>query len=174
MLLRMLLATAGTIMIVGCAAVPAQPKPSSDSPTNPAAVEAPVPLRSQTLALNEDMLPRPATNPKELMPEMSGMGHGMGGMQHDMKGMQHGHDMEGMKHVPPATQPGENAAISAPRWTPTTISTTGPATAPTLYTCKMHPEVISNQPGKCPKCGMNLVPKRDAKQPEHSGHGGRQ
>ncbi len=25
------------------------------------------------------------------------------------------------------------------------------------YTCPMHPEVISNKPGKCPKCGMNLV-----------------
>ena len=24
------------------------------------------------------------------------------------------------------------------------------------YTCPMHPEVISNTPGKCPKCGMNL------------------
>jgi rubrerythrin len=27
-----------------------------------------------------------------------------------------------------------------------------------LYTCPMHPEVISDQPGKCPKCGMDLVP----------------
>ncbi|MFP3595277.1 multicopper oxidase domain-containing protein [Chryseobacterium sp. SIMBA_029] len=25
------------------------------------------------------------------------------------------------------------------------------------YTCPMHSEVISNQPGKCPKCGMDLV-----------------
>ncbi|HMG83324.1 MAG TPA: heavy metal-binding domain-containing protein [Ferruginibacter sp.] len=25
------------------------------------------------------------------------------------------------------------------------------------YTCPMHPEVISNKPGKCPKCGMDLV-----------------
>lgn len=28
-----------------------------------------------------------------------------------------------------------------------------------LYTCVMHPEVISDKPGKCPKCGMELVPK---------------
>jgi len=27
------------------------------------------------------------------------------------------------------------------------------------YTCVMHPEVISDKPGKCPKCGMDLVPK---------------
>ncbi len=25
------------------------------------------------------------------------------------------------------------------------------------YTCSMHPEVIMDAPGKCPKCGMNLV-----------------
>ena len=29
----------------------------------------------------------------------------------------------------------------------------------TLYTCTMHPEVISDKPGDCPKCGMTLVPK---------------
>ena len=27
----------------------------------------------------------------------------------------------------------------------------------TKYTCKMHPEVIQDHPGKCPKCGMTLV-----------------
>jgi rubrerythrin len=30
------------------------------------------------------------------------------------------------------------------------------------YTCPMHPEVITNKPGKCPKCGMTLV-KMEAK-----------
>lgn len=29
-----------------------------------------------------------------------------------------------------------------------------------LYTCVMHPEVISGKPGKCPKCGMDLVLKK--------------
>jgi hypothetical protein len=24
------------------------------------------------------------------------------------------------------------------------------------YTCPMHPEVRSDKPGKCPKCGMDL------------------
>ena len=28
----------------------------------------------------------------------------------------------------------------------------------TLYHCPMHPTYISNQPGECPICGMNLVP----------------
>jgi Cu(I)/Ag(I) efflux system membrane fusion protein len=28
-----------------------------------------------------------------------------------------------------------------------------------IYTCTMHPEVVSDKPGKCPKCGMTLVKK---------------
>ena len=28
-----------------------------------------------------------------------------------------------------------------------------------IYTCPMHPEVLSNQPVTCPKCGMELVPR---------------
>src|SRR5579884_3205973 len=26
------------------------------------------------------------------------------------------------------------------------------------YTCPMHPQIISDTPGKCPICGMDLVP----------------
>lgn len=29
----------------------------------------------------------------------------------------------------------------------------------TVYTCPMHPEVRSDKPGRCPKCGMKLVPE---------------
>ena len=29
----------------------------------------------------------------------------------------------------------------------------------TVYTCPMHPEVVSDKPGKCPRCGMDLEPK---------------
>ena len=32
------------------------------------------------------------------------------------------------------------------------------------YTCPMHPEVVTEKPGKCPKCGMTLVEKTDKKQ----------
>lgn len=35
-----------------------------------------------------------------------------------------------------------------------------PASESVTYTCPMHPEVVSDKPGQCPKCGMNLVPKK--------------
>ena len=109
MLLRTLLGAA-TMLLVGCAAVPDQPPPSPDSPASPSAAEAPIPARSQALALTSATLPD--------------------------------------------------------------VRTTSPTTTPAVYTCEMHPEVLSNQPGKCPKCGMKLVPTRSAMQPQHRGHGG--
>lgn len=30
-----------------------------------------------------------------------------------------------------------------------------------LFTCQMHPGVIKKMPGKCPKCGMQLVKKQE-------------
>jgi len=45
------------------------------------------------------------------------------------------------------------------------------------YTCPMHPEINQDKPGRCPKCGMNLVNARslmDTSSPrhnmDHSGH----
>lgn len=35
---------------------------------------------------------------------------------------------------------------------------TGAVAPGTIYTCPMHPEVRSDKPGNCPKCGMKLVP----------------
>src|SRR5947199_9969459 len=29
------------------------------------------------------------------------------------------------------------------------------------YTCPMHPEVVTDRPGNCPKCGMKLIPKKE-------------
>ena len=41
------------------------------------------------------------------------------------------------------------------------------------YTCPMHPEVVQDEPGSCPKCGMTLVPREtsDTAEPHHGmGH----
>ncbi len=37
-----------------------------------------------------------------------------------------------------------------------------PATPNTKYTCPMHPEVVQDGPGSCPKCGMALEPLQPA------------
>jgi len=41
---------------------------------------------------------------------------------------------------------------------------------PDQYTCPMHPEVIQNKPGKCPICGMDLVPLQKQKQAAKDKH----
>ena len=64
--------------------------------------------------------------------------------------------------APDTTRPAANPAgqTSGPISTPsnTNSPSAGQPAAKQLYTCPMHPDVISDQPGKCPKCGMNLVP----------------
>lgn len=35
------------------------------------------------------------------------------------------------------------------------------------YTCPMHPEVVKDAPGKCPKCGMDLIPLKSVHEVEH-------
>ena len=40
-----------------------------------------------------------------------------------------------------------------------------------IYTCPMHPEVRETRPGKCPGCGMDLIPeKKKAAADEHAVH----
>lgn len=41
---------------------------------------------------------------------------------------------------------------------------------PVTYTCSMHPEIHSNKPGNCPKCGMKLIKEKGTINPDdHEG-----
>jgi Cu(I)/Ag(I) efflux system membrane fusion protein len=43
--------------------------------------------------------------------------------------------------------------------THTSESTNGESEDATIYTCSMHPSVEQDEPGDCPICGMDLIPK---------------
>ena len=56
---------------------------------------------------------------------------------------------------------GIDVKVLSPKSVTDTKAVRSPATLPTTqaasYTCIMHPEVIVNNVGKCPKCGMKLI-----------------
>ncbi|MEM9594150.1 MAG: efflux RND transporter periplasmic adaptor subunit [Acidobacteriota bacterium] len=39
-----------------------------------------------------------------------------------------------------------------------------------LWTCPMHPEILQDEPGSCPICGMDLVTVEGAPTDDHAGH----
>lgn len=93
--------------------------------------------------------------PKNTLPMMTGTGQfgpiEMGGMFTILK-IRDGitsYEDPGWYKNPPGTVAHAVVGASAAR-----------VATPVLYTCVMHPEVISDKPGKCPKCGMKLVPKK--------------
>ena len=55
-----------------------------------------------------------------------------------------------------AAPPDKVLAIVAEMDDPHAEAVTGPVT----YACPMHPEVVSDQPGRCPECGMKLMASR--------------
>ncbi|HVE70523.1 MAG TPA: heavy metal-binding domain-containing protein [Thermoanaerobaculia bacterium] len=78
---------------------------------------------------------------------------------HQTRGITPGQDRENPPSPMPATRDGSTSNTSAA----TDHSQHGGAAtrvAATIYTCPMHPEVTSDKPGTCSKCGMTLVKKK--------------
>jgi len=79
---------------------------------------------------------------------------------HQMRGITPGEDRENPPTPMPATRDGSSGAPATDHSQHGAMATpqVKPAAA-TVYTCPMHPEVTSDKPGTCPKCGMALVKK---------------
>jgi Cu+-exporting ATPase len=61
------------------------------------------------------------------------------------------------KYAAPAAKPEGHSCCGAKAHRPTQPPTQ-PTTEAVKYTCPMHPEVVQDGPGTCPKCGMALEP----------------
>jgi len=62
-------------------------------------------------------------------------------------------------HEPTTPEHAGHQHGAAPATSASAVSTDA-GSAAVVYVCPMHPEVTSSSPGKCPKCGMTLVPKK--------------
>lgn len=49
------------------------------------------------------------------------------------------------------------------------LNSVSDSTITKTYTCPMHPEVISDKPGDCPKCGMELELKENKEKSDTKG-----
>jgi rubrerythrin len=130
-----------THWLIGCA-TNFQPPPLPA--TNPASVEAkesvtPVarPMLGRdalTQKTNERLAANTPGNPSFEPSEMEQMHHGMSGM-------------EGMKHDKTGTAKMDSGKM--------------PKSGKVYYTCKVHPEIHQDKPGKCPICGLTLFKKEE-------------
>ena len=116
----------------GCAGTPTSPTLTNDHPASADAPSSPMPAMSNVLRQADPIAPAASSGgPDAGQQQHGGMSHGMNGM---------GRMQDGASNAPSgaASQPAQPSAAAA-------------------YACPMHPEVTSDKPSKCPKCGMKLV-----------------
>ena len=122
-------------LILGCARqTPPRPELDPANPSAPSTPSTPVQLGGKPFAAG-------VMTGAVLIGEPQGRSEkeSQGGMMHGAHGgMMHGADSQGQ-------MPGGMNSVTT--------------TAAQQYTCPMHPEVVQDHPGKCPKCGMDLIPR---------------
>jgi hypothetical protein len=130
------------ILLANCASQP-PPRPSAIDPANPAAQESPAPVLTPLVGPGAAAAsPPPASTPP------AAADHGG-----------HEHGASDAPAAPDATVPAEPApGASGTEHAHDHAKQKSKAKEAMTYTCPMHPEVVSPKPGKCPKCGMKLVP----------------
>ena len=146
------------LLLTGCAGGPGGTANEALPPTHPAspaAAEAPPPARSETLSLR-DTDPAPASPGPQVDAAATGDGHA-GHEAHE------GHGSHGVRTCKssPGADHGHHGHHEGGTATPPAAAAS-PATRPATYTCPHHPEVVSERPGECPKCHMDLE-KKDGK-----------
>lgn len=164
----LLLAGLGSLSLAGCAITPPSASTSPNDPSNPHAAEAATgPLRPGLVAGAKTYLsPKQGADAQQMqhgdMAGMSGMDHSkMGGMdQGKMQGMDHSKmgEMTGKAGAP--RNPAEQEVAREMKHEAAPAVPTGEqlqSMHPADYTCPMHPDIHSDKPGKCPKCGTTLV-----------------
>lgn len=141
--------------------MPASPESAPELPQRPAGI------------LQPDPLDAPAATSVIDAQRSAEMARGMGGGdldfgEHGEHGGHGGHGAGTYRHVDAGRGPGayEGSEPQVPEAGPQHHDHgAGPGTAAgesaAVYVCPMHPEVTSNTPGTCPKCGMALVERRE-------------
>jgi hypothetical protein len=155
-MLRIVLLLAG-LGLVACGERPVVEVPVTH-PAHVDAMQAPLPLASSTLALPANThepagfdVPRHQLD--EPHPHADATPSIIEEHQADPSGASAGPAHDHAEHVDDAHQAHqEHAGVDA-----------GQGTTPDTgkWTCPMHPEVLSDQAGRCPTCNMKLVPKKD-------------
>ncbi len=116
-------------------------------------VNAPKTAPAKKGASKSTLMKKPASKEEitELVKEMKGVVKEMKTTAAEMKGLVQ--EMRGSTNVNEKDHREEHQIHQMTRDNPDT----GKTVTKVAYTCPMHPEVQSDQPGKCPSCGMTLI-----------------
>lgn len=149
----MLLAIATTLLVSCVGTVIETP---SNHPANPSARAAPPQKPAAAL--------KPGFDPFEAYPDEAATEPPPTDAPHHHHGGHSDHVMPADSGAP-ASAAADHAGHS-PSGAPQ--SGQAPSKPPPSFTCPMHPEIVRDAAGRCPICGMNLVPKKP--EPAHPAH----